>query len=70
LLGFIDIDEVGEVEMRLTANEFNKKPLQAYRTADRGEEVTINHDRYPDKVFKLRAEDKQTARDENLGGGE
>ena len=56
--------------MRLTANEFNKKPLQAYRTADRGEEVTINHDRYPDKVFKLRAEDKQTARDENLGGGE
>ena len=39
--------------MKTTADEFRKKPAEAYRKADKGEVIVINHDRYPDKVFEL-----------------
>lgn len=44
--------------MKTTANEFRKKPHDAYAEAARGETVTINHDRYRDKVFELTARDR------------
>jgi len=35
------------------ATELNKKPAEIFREADINNEVMINHDRYPDKVFIL-----------------
>jgi hypothetical protein len=45
--------------MILTAKEMHNSPAQAYREADKGETVVINHDRYPDKVFELTARDRK-----------
>lgn len=50
--------------MILTAREMNKYPAQAYREADKGEKVVINHDRYPDKVFELTARDRSPLKEE------
>lgn len=44
--------------MILTAKDMHNSPAQAYREADKGETVIINHDRYPDKVFELTARDR------------
>ena len=44
----------------------NKFPAKAYREADKGEVVTINHDRYPDKVFELTARDRRPLIDPEL----
>jgi hypothetical protein len=41
--------------MKTTAKQFAKSPLEAYRRADRGEEVVIEHARYPDIEFRLMA---------------
>ena len=38
-----------------TAEQFNKKPAQVYREALEGD-VAIKHERYPNKVFFLKAE--------------
>ncbi len=45
--------------MKITAEEMTKRPAQAYRSADKGESVIINHDRYPDKVFELTARERK-----------
>lgn len=45
--------------MILTAKDMHNSPAQAYREADKGETVIINHDRYPDKVFELTARDRK-----------
>jgi len=45
--------------MKITAESLAKKPAQAYRAADKGETVVINHDRYPDKVFELTARERR-----------
>ena len=43
-----------------TAEEFNKKPLQVYREADKAGAVEITHKHYPNVVFVLTVkEDKQ-----------
>ncbi len=47
--------------MKTTAKEFNSKPESAYRAADKGETVTINHDRYKDVVFELTARERGEA---------
>jgi len=44
--------------MKTTAANFKKNPQKHYRAADLGETVTINHDRYPDKVFEMIARDR------------
>ena len=46
-----------------TANELNKQPAPAFRAADKGLEVVITHSHYPDRVFKLVAEDKEDERE-------
>lgn len=51
--------------MKTTADQFNKKPQDVYRAADKGETVTINHDRYKDKVFELTARDRMPLRESN-----
>lgn len=51
--------------MRLTAKEFNKRPEQAFRAADKSEQVIINNDRYKDKIFELTARDRQPLEDKN-----
>lgn len=38
-----------------TAEDFSNKPALAYREADKGNTVTINHSRYPDVIFELTA---------------
>ena len=43
--------------MKTTAAKFKKNPQKHYRAADLGETVTINHDRYPDKIFEMIARD-------------
>jgi TfoX/Sxy family transcriptional regulator of competence genes len=45
--------------MKITAEKLAKQPAQAYREADKGNTVTINHDRYPDKVFELTARERR-----------
>jgi len=45
--------------MILTAKDMHNSPAQAYREADKGETVVINHDRYPDKVFELTARERK-----------
>lgn len=45
--------------MKITAEKLAKKPAQAYREADKGNTVTINHDRYPDKIFELTARERR-----------
>ena len=45
--------------MKTTADEFRKKPHDVYRAADQGDTVTINHDRYRDKVFELTARGRE-----------
>lgn len=52
--------------MILTAKEMHNSPAQAYREADKGETVVINHDRYPDKVFELTARDRMPLSDIDL----
>jgi hypothetical protein len=47
-----------EAEMKTTAANFKKNPQKHYRAADLGETVTINHDRYPDKIFEMIARDR------------
>jgi hypothetical protein len=37
------------------AEEFNKHPREAYRKADKGKAVKINHTSYPDVIFELTA---------------
>ena len=44
--------------MKLTAKEFTKKPAEAFRRAEKGEVVVINHDRYPTVVFELTARER------------
>lgn len=36
----------------------HNSPAQAYREADKGNTVVINHDRYPEKVFELTARER------------
>lgn len=50
--------------MILTAKEMHNSPAQAYREADKGEKVVINHDRYPDKVFELTARERSPLKEE------
>lgn len=45
--------------MNITAKEMHNAPGKAYREADKGETVIINHDRYPDKVFELTARERK-----------
>ena len=45
--------------MNLTAKDMHNSPAQAYREADKGNTVTINHDRYPDKIFELTARERR-----------
>lgn len=45
--------------MNLTAKEMHNSPAQAYREADKGNTVVINHDRYPEKVFELTARERK-----------
>lgn len=47
--------------MKLTAREFNDKPAEAFRMAEKGEPVIIYHGRYPHVVFELRARDRGEA---------
>lgn len=47
--------------MKLTAKEFNKRPEQAYHSAEKGNEVIINHDRYKGVVFLLTARERGEA---------
>lgn len=41
-----------------TAEQFNKKPAQVYRAADREGSVRINNGQYGDKVFILVAKER------------
>lgn len=43
----------------ITAKEFNKRPAQAFREADKVGAIKINHDRYPDKIFFLESRDRR-----------
>ncbi len=45
--------------MKTTAAKFKKNPQKHYRAADLGETVTINHDRYPDKIFEMTARNRE-----------
>lgn len=45
--------------MKISAKEMHLSPAKAYRSADLGEKVVINHDRYPDKIFELVARDRK-----------
>jgi len=47
--------------MKITAESFNKQPALAYHKAEKGEEVVINHNRYPGVVFILSARDRGEA---------
>lgn len=47
--------------MNLTAKDMHNSPAQAYREADKGNTVTINHDRYPDKIFELTARERRSS---------
>ncbi len=47
--------------MIITAKEMHHAPAKAYREAYKEGKVTINHDRYPDKVFELTARDRRSA---------
>ncbi len=47
--------------MKITAENFSKQPALAYRKAEKGEEVTINHNRYPGVVFILSARERGEA---------
>ncbi len=47
--------------MKITAEEFSNRPQLAYHKAEKGEEVTINHNRYPDVVFILSVRDRGEA---------
>ncbi len=57
----VTMERVDYVErvMKITAESLAKKPAAAYRAADKGETVVINHDRYPDKVFELTARERR-----------
>ena len=43
---------------KITAEKFNKSPGSTYRAADKGEDVEITHNHYPDRVFNLTAKDR------------
>ena len=45
-------------KITVTAKEFHNSPAKPYREADKGNDVVINHDRYPDKVFVLTARER------------
>lgn len=44
--------------MKIEAEKFNKQPAAAYRAADKGQAVEIEHKHYPDKVFTLEAKER------------
>ncbi|MCK5610839.1 hypothetical protein KAR91_53695 [Candidatus Pacearchaeota archaeon] len=45
-----------------TAYEFKLRPGDVYRAAYKGETVTINHDRFPDVVFEIKARARNSDR--------
>jgi hypothetical protein len=45
--------------LKLTAKDMHHAPQKAYLAAYKGDQVVINHDRYPDKVFELTARDRE-----------
>ncbi len=47
--------------MNITAGQFSNQPELAYRSADKGEDVIINHDRYKDVIFVLTARERGEA---------
>ena len=49
--------------MIITAKKFIGAPLEAFRRADKGEDVTITHARYPDIEFKLTSKPKETTKE-------
>ena len=51
--------------MKITATEMQIEPGKVYRATDKGEKVTINHDRYPDKVFELTARERKPLQDKD-----
>lgn len=51
--------------MIITAKEMHHAPAKAYREAYKDGKVTINHDRYPDKVFELTARDRAAIKKED-----
>lgn len=51
--------------MMLTAKEMHNSPAKAYREAYKEGRVTINHDRYPDKVFELIARERKPLQDKD-----
>lgn len=54
-----------------TANEFRQgKQRQVFNEAYKGEEVVINHDRYPDVVFVLVARKREALRPPILKEGD
>ena len=64
LIGYtLPLATIGAIEVKVNAEEFNKKPAPVFRAADKGETVIINHDRY-EKVFELTARDREPLREE------
>jgi len=45
--------------MKTTAKEFTSAPAEAFRRAEKGEIIVINHDRYPTVVFELTARERR-----------
>ena len=43
----------------IDAKKFGKQPAGVYRAADLGNQVTIKHNHYPDRVFRLTAISKE-----------
>ena len=56
--------------MIITAKKFIGAPLEAFRRADKGEDVTITHARYPDIEFKLTSKAKVYDEESALIDGE
>ncbi len=52
--------------MKISAKEMHLSPAKAYRSADLGEKVVINHDRYPDKIFELVARHRNPLMDKAI----
>ena len=45
-------------EVKVSAEEFRRSLPGMFRAADKGKDVTITHVHYPERDFKLVAEDK------------
>lgn len=52
--------------MKVTAEAFRQKPQKVYKSASKGETVTINHDRYPEEVFELTARPREPLKEEDF----